>query len=78
MIVTIQACTVPIVIQSRAADEQCWRTEVCRRNRFTAFMTARAKARLTGRHYRLVDQDGVVLEQVGSCGAPKPDQTGSR
>lgn len=67
-----------IVIQSRAPEETCWRTEVCRRNRFTAFMTAQAKARLTGRHYRLLDQDGVVIEQVGCGGAPKPDQTGSR
>ena len=55
---------VTIVIQSRAADELVWRDEVWRRNHLTAFMTARAKARLTGRVYRLVDQDGVVLEQV--------------
>jgi hypothetical protein len=53
-----------IVIQSRAPDDLIWRDEVWRRNHFTAFMTAKAKARLTGRIYRLVDQNGVVLEQV--------------
>jgi hypothetical protein len=55
---------VVVVIQSRARDDLVWRDEVWRRNQFTAFMTARAKARLTGRVYRLVDQDGAVLEQV--------------
>ena len=53
-----------IVIQSRASDELIWRDEVWRRNHFTAYMTAKAKARLTGRVYRLLDQNGVVLEQV--------------
>jgi len=55
---------VAIVIQSRAFDELIWRDEVWRRNHFTAYMTAKAKARLTGRVYRLLDQNGVVLEQV--------------
>jgi hypothetical protein len=55
---------VAIVIQSRASDELIWRDEVWRRNHFTAYMTAKAKARLTGRVYRLLDQNGVVLEQV--------------
>jgi hypothetical protein len=58
-----------VVIQSRARDELVWRDEVWRRNLFTAYMTARAKARLTGRVYRIVDRDGAVLEQIrGDCG----------
>jgi hypothetical protein len=61
---TLTTSLVPIVIQSRATDGVVWRNEVWRRNRFTAYMTARAKARVTGRVYRLVDQDGAVLEQV--------------
>jgi hypothetical protein len=52
------------VIQSRARDELIWRDELCGRNLLRASITARAKARLTGRIYRLVDQDGVVLEQI--------------
>ena len=52
------------MIQSRASDELIWRIEVSRSNHFTAYMTAKAKARLTGRVYRLVDLDGVVLEQI--------------
>lgn len=58
-----------VVIQSRARDELVWRDEVWRRNLITAYMTARAKARLTGRVYRIVDRDGAVLEQIrGDCG----------
>jgi hypothetical protein len=53
-----------IVIQSRAFDDLVWRDEVWRRNRFAALITAKAKARLTGRVYRLVDADGVVIDQV--------------
>lgn len=53
-----------IMVQSRAIDECVWRDEVWRRNSITAYTTARAKARLTGRVYRLVDQDGFELEQV--------------
>jgi uridine kinase len=53
-----------IVIQSRASGELVWRDEVLRTNHFKAYMTAKAKARLTGRVYRLVDRDGVVLEQI--------------
>ena len=53
-----------IVIQSRARDELIWRDEVWKRNHLTAYLTARAKARLTGRIYRLLDQDGVVIEQL--------------
>jgi hypothetical protein len=52
------------VIQSRARDELVWRDEASRSTHFTAYMTAKAKARLTGRVYRLVDHDGVVIEQV--------------
>jgi hypothetical protein len=62
---------VAIVIQSRGRDELVWRDEAWRRNHFTAYMTAKAKARLTGRIYRLVDHDGVVLQQF-STGAPFP------
>ena len=54
----------PIIIQSRASDEQDWRDEVWRRTQFEAFTAARVKSRLTGRIYRLVDQDGIVLEEV--------------
>lgn len=53
-----------IVIQSRARDELVWRDEASRNTHFSAYMTAKAKARLTGRVYRLVDRDGVVLDQV--------------
>jgi hypothetical protein len=53
-----------VMIQSRARDELVWRDEVWRRNQFSASMTARVKARLTGRVYRLVGQDGSVLEHV--------------
>jgi hypothetical protein len=53
-----------IVIQSRARDELVWHDEASRSTHFTAYMTAKAKARLTGRIYRLVDRDGVVIEQV--------------
>jgi hypothetical protein len=55
---------VTIVIQSRATDELIWRDEARRRNHFSAYKTAKAKARLTGRVYRLVDQEGEVLEQI--------------
>ena len=53
-----------VVIQSRASGDLVWRDEVLRTNHFKAYMTAKAKARLTGRVYRLVDRDGVVLEQI--------------
>lgn len=56
--------TLAIVIQSRARDELVWRDEASRSTHFTAYMTAKAKARVTGRVYRLVDRDGVVIEQV--------------
>jgi hypothetical protein len=67
----------PIVIQSRGLDEPEWRDEVWRRTHFKAYTAAMTKARLTGRCYRLVDQDGIVLEEVngrtlsrmeGGCG----------
>jgi hypothetical protein len=53
-----------IVIQSRASGELVWRDEASRSNHVKASMTAKAKARVTGRVYRLVDRDGVVLEQI--------------
>jgi hypothetical protein len=59
-----RSCIVPIVIQSLAKDELAWRHEASRPNLLTASITARAKAHLTGRIYRLVDQDGIVLERV--------------
>ena len=59
-----RSCIVPILIQSRARDELTWRHDASRPNPLTASITARAKAHLTGRIYRLVDQNGVVLEQV--------------
>lgn len=54
----------PIVIQSRGLDESEWRDEVWRRTHFKAYTAAMTKARLTGRCYRLVDEDGIVLEEV--------------
>jgi hypothetical protein len=60
----VKCCPLVIVIQSRASGELVWRDEVLRTNHFKAYMTAKAKARLTGRVYRLVDRDGVVLEQI--------------
>ena len=67
------------MIQSRGPQEANWRDEVCRRTRFEAFMAARTKARVTGRVYRLVDRDGLVLEvvygrQEGPVQAPMPNQ----
>ncbi|NDG74681.1 MAG: hypothetical protein EBX49_04955 [Synechococcaceae bacterium WB8_1B_136] len=53
-----------IVIQSRGPNEQDWRNEVWRRSHFEAYTAARTKAQLTGRIYRLVDQNGVILEEV--------------
>ncbi len=61
---TLTGYALTIVIQSRARDELVWRDEASRSTHFTAYMTARCKARLTGRIYRLVDRDGVVIEQV--------------
>jgi hypothetical protein len=55
---------VAIVIQSRAPGDLIWRDEARRCNHFTAYKTAKAKARLTGRVYRLMDQHGEVLEQI--------------
>jgi hypothetical protein len=57
-----------IVIQSRGHDEEDWRDEVWRRTHFEAYTAARTKARLTGRVYRLVDQEGQVLEEVRFLG----------
>jgi hypothetical protein len=63
------ACSiVVVVIQSRARDELVWRDEMWKRNHLTAYLTARAKARLTGRVYRLLDQDGAVIEQFRETG----------
>ncbi len=53
-----------IIIQSRSEDESEWRDEVWRRTQFEAYTAARVKSRLTGRTYRLVDQNGEVLEVV--------------
>jgi hypothetical protein len=55
---------VAIVIQSRAPDDLIWRDEARRSNHFSAYKTAKAKARLTGRVYRLVDKEGEVLEHI--------------
>ncbi len=53
-----------IIIQSRWDEEPEWRDEVWRRTQFEAYTAARVKSRLTGRTYRLVDQNGEVLEVV--------------
>jgi hypothetical protein len=58
-----------IVIQSRSCDGDEWRNEVWRRTHFEAYTAARTKARLTGRVYRLVDQEGQVLEEVRFVGS---------
>lgn len=55
------------MLQSRTGDELIWRDEESRCNHFTAYITAQVKARLTGRTYRLLDQDGAVLEQIRLC-----------
>ncbi|MFM8976117.1 MAG: hypothetical protein ACKOFN_10550 [Vulcanococcus sp.] len=59
----------PIVIQSRSIDEPEWSDEVWRRTHFEAFVAAKNKAKLTGRIYRLVDDDGEVLEEVRHLGS---------
>ena len=53
-----------VVIQSRAPNEESWHLEGSKRNHLKAYLTALAKARVTGRIYRLVDRDGAVLEQI--------------
>jgi len=60
---------VPIVIQSRSIDEPEWSDEVWRRTHFEAFVAAKNKAKLTGRIYRLVDDEGEVLEEVRHLGS---------
>ena len=69
-----RSCAVPIVIQSRGVDETVWICEVRRRSRVHAVLTARAKAQITGRIYRLVDERGVELEQV----QPRSGSSGSK
>ncbi len=59
----------PIVIQSRSFDETDWSDEVWRRTHFEAFAVAKHKAKLTGRIYRLVNDEGVVLEEVRHLGS---------
>jgi hypothetical protein len=59
----------PVVIQSRSVDDDSWSDEVWRRTHFEAYVVARNKAKLTGRIYRLVDQDGAVLEEVRHLGS---------
>ena len=58
----------PVVIQSRGVDDADWSDEVWRRTQFEAYLLAMGKARRTGRIYRLVDQDGIVLEEVRQQG----------
>ena len=57
---------VPIVIQSRGANETVWISEVWRCDRAQALLTAQAKAQITGRTYRLLAERGVELDQVTS------------
>jgi len=59
----------PIVIQSRSFDESDWSDEVWRRTHFEAFVAAKNKAKLTGRIYRLVNDQGEVLEEVRHLGS---------
>ena len=58
----------PIVIQSRSHEETDWRNEVWRRTRDEAYVLAKCKANLTGRIYRLVNDQGEVLEEVRHLG----------
>ena len=50
--------------QSRGSDESVWINEVWRSDRDHALLTAQAKAQITGRSYRLLDERGVQLDQV--------------
>jgi hypothetical protein len=59
----------PIVIQSRSFDDTDWINEVWRRTHFEAFVVAKNKAKLTGRIYRLVNDQGEVLEEVRHLGS---------
>ena len=59
----------PIVIQSRSFDESNWSDEVWRRTHFEAFVVDKNKAKLTGRIYRLVNDQGEVLEEVRHLGS---------
>lgn len=61
----------PIVIQSRGANETVWISEVCRCDRAQALLTAQAKAQITGRAYRLLDERGVELDQVNRHQRPR-------
>ena len=53
-----------IIIQSRWDEAPEWRDEVWRRTQFEAYTAAQLKSRVTGRTYRLVDQNGEVIEVV--------------
>jgi hypothetical protein len=59
----------PIVIQSRSHAETDWRNEVWRRTRDEAYVLAKCKANLTGRIYRLVNDQGKVIEEVRHLGS---------
>jgi hypothetical protein len=59
----------PIVIQSRSFDESDWSDEVWRRTHFEAYVVAKTKAQLTGRIYRLVNDQGEVIEEVRHLGS---------
>ena len=57
------------MIQSRSFDESDWIDEVWRRTHFEAFVVAKNKAKLTGRIYRLVNEEGEVLQEVRHLGS---------
>lgn len=43
-----------------------WRDEIWRTSLVSAYLSAKAKAIVTGKTYRLLDSDGAILEMVGS------------
>jgi hypothetical protein len=59
----------PIVIQSRSHEETDWCNEVWRRTRDEAIVLAKCKASLTGRIYRLVNDQAQVIEEVRHLGS---------
>lgn len=54
----------PVAIQSRGFDEPEWSNHQWRRSHFEAYLTAMNQAKLTGRIYRLLNDEGQVIEEV--------------
>jgi hypothetical protein len=58
---------VAVSLYSQSANGD-WTFEVNRANEVVALIAARTRARVTGRPYRLVDEAGVVLEEIPAGG----------